>query len=294
MPQIGTALKKVEVVEKEVSQALVETRESLPLDKQEIFSRESYARQSKFIEAVKEEAEHYFSSDGQLSDKLETIPDKASLDETLNRIASLIPSEEKQWEFGLGVTVALEDYVLDLGRIANKLCSFESPSIGRIWHNLNLRTEPLSRRAEILRPRSESEYESALRWMAEQGKESDLEMLRQVKRHPPYPLERLLAIVEEQIDKRVNSISYVREKGEEAYQLNKHEWDQEYAGQFIALYRGQVIAADRDEPVLMDRIMQAQEDRGPFRAYIVEIGAEPLRIRMPHPGRRLFQPATDK
>lgn len=52
-------------------------------------------------------------------------------------------------------------------------------------------------------------------------------------------------------------------------------------GQFIAIYRGEVIDSDADKAKLIGRIMQNQKKTGPFRAYVVAVGAPTVTARAP-------------
>jgi hypothetical protein len=80
--------------------------------------------------------------------------------------------------------------------------------------------------------------------MVEHGVEEDLELLQRINNYPPYAskdIVQLLAKTARHISEKVYDPHYVLRKGEEAYQQNKQAWDQQYAGQYIAIHRGQGV-----------------------------------------------------
>jgi hypothetical protein len=80
------------------------------------------------------------------------------------------------------------------------------------------------------------------------------------------------------------------ERGEEAYQQNRAEWEQEYDGQFIAIHRDRVVAADENEHQLVRQVIELQRRRGRFTAYIVKVGAPVIAAHGPHGRPRMRVP----
>lgn len=136
--------------------------------------------------------------------------------------------------------------------------------------------ERILRRQDLQAPYSLDAFINAIRWMAERGDLEDLDLLRQVRADPPYNselIQKLLETAEERIHDRVYDPQTVVDREEAAYQEHRQEWDEKYAGEFIAIHRGQVIDHDTDEDRLIERLDERQRNEGRFRAYIVEIGA---------------------
>jgi hypothetical protein len=164
----------------------------------------------------------------------------------------------------------------------------DSAKIKEIWRGLYVKAEMMYRRFELRSPSSHDHFTAALWWIAERGGEEDLKLLREIRRNPPYTSDdiiRLLGIAEEKIAERVDDPEYVVRKGEEAYQQNRDSWDRLYQGEHIAICRGEVIDSDVVESALVERLIRAQGERGPFRAYVVEVGAPVLSVRQPSLGR---------
>jgi hypothetical protein len=157
-------------------------------------------------------------------------------------------------------------------------------SLEKEWHALCAEVDILNRRVILLHPANKQSFKATLRWMAEHGIEADLELLQRIKNDPPYSskdIEQFLAKTERRISEKVNAPNYVLRKGEEAYQRNKEAWERQYAGQYIAIHRGAVVDADQDKSQLIERLMAAQKEQGPFRAYIVKVDTPTLAFRGP-------------
>ena len=194
---------------------------------------------------------------------------------------------EKRQKFRIEVTASLSEFIQTLiGRIQ----IFSNGGWRKVeggWNELRMKVatqEREERRQELSAPASQEEVMANLMWMAERGEEEDLDLLRQLQRHPSYTsdeTQRLLNIAVQRISERVDDPDYIFEQGEAAYQQHKEAWDRLYVGQFIAIYRGAVVDADADESKLIDRIMQKQQEEGPFRAYIVQIDAPVLNVKGP-------------
>lgn len=162
---------------------------------------------------------------------------------------------------------------------------------GRVQERLR-ELERAKRRLQLQHPPNRAEFETALRWMAEQGDAEELDLLRQVRASPPYTsetIEHLFEEADERICERVYDPQVVVDREEAAYQEHRQEWDKLYKGEFIAIHRGEVIDHDRDKARLIQRLFQKQDEDGEFRAYIVEIGAPVYVARGPKPGRRVSQ-----
>lgn len=160
--------------------------------------------------------------------------------------------------------------------------------------------ERLERRDELHFPSSVGNFRAAVCWMIQQGSdEKDLDAVRRAlaeleNSYDPHlkreSIRRLLLLAEQCVIERVNDPTGVARRGEEAYRLNREEWEREFKGEFIAIYRGAVIASDADKTELLRKIVALQESWWPFRAYIVQVGAPALpMMRGPGPGMRLWK-----
>lgn len=141
------------------------------------------------------------------------------------------------------------------------------------WSN---KGERILGRQDLQAPHSLDAFINAIKWIAERGDMEELDLLRQVRADPPYnseAIQKLLETAEERIHDRVYDPQTVVDREEAAYQEHRREWDEAYAGEFIAIHRGQVIDHDTDEDRLIERLDERQRSEGRFRAYIVEIGA---------------------
>jgi len=110
---------------------------------------------------------------------------------------------------------------------------------------------------------------------------------QQKKLHPTVPSveSSSLRSTSATINKKVDPSETLRE-GEAAYQKHKKTWDREYAGKFIAIHDGKVVAADCEKGRLLEKLIKIQQQEGRFRAYIVQVGASVIEIKGPHPSQR--------
>jgi len=84
-------------------------------------------------------------------------------------------------------------------------------------------------------------------------------------------LDRAIQRIHERVSQKGDSPSAVLRKGEGAYQLHKDKWDQQYAGRYIAIYQGEVIASDAKKTKLTEKIFKKQREEGPLRACVIKI-----------------------
>ncbi len=143
-------------------------------------------------------------------------------------------------------------------------------------HESRTKFELLKRRLQLISPPSSAVFEAALKWVAEHGEDEEISLLQEIRKEPPYrsdSVNRLLEIAEKRINLRLNDPAYVTKKSEEAYQRHKAQWERDYAGQFIAIHRGEVIDSDRDESELVKRVIELQRKNHPFRVYLIEVGS---------------------
>lgn len=205
------------------------------------------------------------------------------------------PGKQKHFRefFKIQFTRALEECIKSL--FNDVLANSTSNELGvrhlkEIWEGLNLRIETMSRRLDLISPSTPEDFMAALWWVAEQGTEEDLKLLREVRSNLPYDdadIIKLLGIVEEKLAEKVDDPEYVVRKGEEAYQRNKEEWDSLYEGKYIAIHKGAVLYADADESSLIKTVIEEQKrQQKMFRVYIVEVGAPVLNLRPPGPRPR--------
>jgi hypothetical protein len=146
------------------------------------------------------------------------------------------------------------------------------------------RVEALERRLDLFIAASEEDFVKTLWWMSENGLEEELDLLRQIRKNPPYSSQRveyLLDIAEQRSFERINEPRYVMSKGLQAYRLNKTEWERVYHNQVIALNRGRVVAHAPTREELMKQVARVQKTEGSFRPYIVEVGSPDLEARGP-------------
>ena len=151
----------------------------------------------------------------------------------------------------------------------------EGALLNEVFSTLFEKAEAVERRAELFLPESRENFIANLWWMIEQGVEEDLYALRRLKKNLPYQdedIDEFMRIADERILKRVNDPDYVLKNGEDAYRSNQKMWDEEYADQFIAVYGRRVVAHAATEDELWPKLKQVQNERGPFRAYIIKVG----------------------
>lgn len=127
--------------------------------------------------------------------------------------------------------------------------------------------------------------------MHERGERSELELLRQFQVSPSYHsasgvLRMLFEDGIQRIQERIREedrpdtshnkseeatpLATLRD-AEEEYQRHKAEWDQQYAGQYVAVHRGKVIDSDKDKTKLMAKLIEKQLEIGPLHAGIIQV-----------------------
>jgi len=165
---------------------------------------------------------------------------------------------------------------MDLNRKSNKYVTSESRN--DLKHQILYQAEAVTRNFQLTHPASEEEFKATLWWIIECGTENDLALLRELKENPPYAsdeIHKLLDIAMQRIRERTSQKddppAAVLRKDEEAYQLHKEEWDRRYAGRYIAIYQGEVIASDAKKTKLTEKIFKKQREKGPFRACVIKI-----------------------
>ncbi len=237
------------------------------------------------LKELYDDIEEYLESERHISGPQKLQSMALEVTSTQNEIMVSLVEEAKKFivperriEFSLQAQLVSLNSSINLVETLSKLVSSQSSEawakVQRKSHELRSAYEKAKRRITLLVPASEQEFEATVWWMAERGMEEDLDLIRQVKQAPPYssdPLLQLLEEVEERIVRRVYDFDYVLARGEEAFERNEVEWTRRYAGQYIAIHRGEVIDADRDKGLLTQRLLDAQDVSGPFRAYIIEL-----------------------
>jgi Family of unknown function (DUF5678) len=149
--------------------------------------------------------------------------------------------------------------------------------VDKVVKRLGLDAERLERRNQLLLPASEDHFTAAIKWIIQLGVEDDLEVIRRAKSDLPYDTEdvrMLLKMAQEKLEEQANEPGYVARKGEEAYRLHRREWEEAYGGQYVAVRGGRVVAHAADKDELLKEIVKIEKAEGPFRAYVVLVGAE--------------------
>lgn len=148
----------------------------------------------------------------------------------------------------------------------------------------HLAQEARERLEELNNPSSAENLAANLRWLIARGTKDNLALLTKRKKDPRYPTTENLQLIDMAIQKLSGQASeedsprVAVQKGEEAYSQHKEEWDQKYAGRYIAVYQGEVIAAYTDKKKLLGAIMRKQQEKGPFYACILKVPkTEPLK-----------------
>ncbi len=157
-------------------------------------------------------------------------------------------------------------------------------------HQLDMHLKHERRRDELRRPSSPKNLTDAIKWMAEQGVEEDLRLLKELKDSLSFDseeIEKLYLIAVDRISERINDPYYVISRGEEAYERNREQWEVEYAGRFIAIQGGKVIDSDRIKAELVRRVINLQQGAEPSRSFIVEVGAPVIDARGPKTRRKM-------
>ncbi|MFQ5603008.1 MAG: hypothetical protein ACE5HS_07035 [bacterium] len=118
---------------------------------------------------------------------------------------SIVPKKRQQFE--LAVAMVLRECLIELSKEAYSCSNGGWPKIKKKWHERVTISENMERRLTLFSPKTEQNLRTTLWWMAEQGEEEDLELIKKLKINPPYSskeIQRLLKIAEQQIIERLN------------------------------------------------------------------------------------------
>jgi hypothetical protein len=188
---------------------------------------------------------------------------------------------EKRLRFEREVAADISRFVVRLSEAAEAHCNGSWQAIERDWQQLRAEAAALERTVrirELENPSSEEDFRANLFWMNERGTEDDLKLLQRLKTNSAYSSEELLQLLDmaiQRIRERTNqsddSSTIVQRQGEEAYQIHQDEWERRYAGQYIAIYQGAVVASDADKTKLTGKILKQQRETGTFRAYVMQV-----------------------
>lgn len=156
-----------------------------------------------------------------------------------------------------------------------------------LWEE-RLARERTVRLEEIENPPSAENLAANLRWLIARGTKDNLPLLAKLKEEPRYPTTEVLQLIDmaiQQLNGQTNEektpYRIAMEKGEEAYWAHQEEWDRQYAGRYIAVYQGEVIASDDNKKKLLEAIFKKQHEEGPFYACILRIGTPMLEVKGP-------------
>lgn len=118
---------------------------------------------------------------------------------------------EKRAEFAHQVELMLLNSSVRLIEMCSKVASARGANgadeVNRKWHHLRAKSETLQRRSQLFSSSTLPDFEATLMWMAEQGMEDDLSLIRQVRSSLPVRaenLDRLFDIAEQRISERVS------------------------------------------------------------------------------------------
>jgi hypothetical protein len=202
---------------------------------------------------------------------------------------------EKRREFEKQVTQLELDLIAKLSRQTSNYCNGGWEEIQEDWVNLHNQYETLQERQQLQTPADWDEFDAAIRWMVGRGMEEELELVEQVMKNPPKVRKEGLSASEsekeiydlihsaaQRIRMRLNDPARILVEGEEAYRKNESMWSKEYPDEFIAIYRGVVVAHDRDQTQLAKKLTDLQREKGRFRAYVVKVGSSLVGAHGPH------------
>jgi len=194
---------------------------------------------------------------------------------------------EKQELFEYAVAAHTSRFVEGVIESAKASCNGSWPVLEPGWQDVRARAEAFEkgvreerekRVQELGNPDSEEDFRANLFWIVERGQEDDLKLLQRLKQDPPYTSDEIVQLLDlamqrirERTRQRDDSPTAVQRQGEGAYGLHKEEWDRRYAGRYIAIYQGEVIASDTKKIKLMEKIVRKQREEGPFRACVMKI-----------------------
>ncbi|MFN8472516.1 MAG: hypothetical protein U0822_10025 [Anaerolineae bacterium] len=206
--------------------------------------------------------------------KIEALLRQAAAGETSQNTLEFV--REKAPELRKAVVVAdLADMVLADDQEADA-------ETRTLWHNLSEKAERLSRQLDLLAPPTLGDFRAALWFLAERGEWEDTDLIREVKKHPPYCTREIVSIietVERELSARVSDPYYVLQKGSEAYQRNEAAWKEQFPAHWIAIYGGRVVKSHMDRTELVKDILALQQAHGPLRVYIVKVGEPSVLLR---------------
>lgn len=205
---------------------------------------------------------------------------KQSLD-TLRRQQRASQRNTTERERAYTTLNVITGYISSLHKWVRSSSSVDSTGVAEL-RRIRAEWERIVRRLALQQPVDQEDFEETLRWMLGRGDVEELDLLRAVRANPPFVSEtisRLFERADENICRRVYDAVRVAEEGEQAYQRSRQEWDRRYSGQYIAIHRGQVEDTDSDKRRLLQRLADRQRATGPFRAYIVQIGAPVIVVR---------------
>ena len=227
---------------------------------------------------------------------IETIANYRDLINLLSSYAEYIVPE-KRIEFEKTLAEDTKKLIENIGSKASADSNGGWRKIKKEWLKLKKKTERTLRKAELFRSSDQEELEHTLWYLSEQGTEADLINIRQVylpklnnKQKDFYKKQKIKTLfktTEEKIEERVNDPKYVMRCGEETYQVNKTDWDEKYAGKYIAIHSGKIVGYDNDYSKLVRKVMRLQVQKGPLRAYIRRVG-------FPLPSYRRLSPRLKK
>lgn len=190
--------------------------------------------------------------------------------------------QEKQQQFEREVAEDISLLVVRLSKATKVYCDGHWQTIEQDWEQLRAMATAWERKArvrELANPASPEVFQANLYWMDARGTHDDLKLLRRLRKNLPHNISDeflpLLDLVMQHIHERVrpgdHSSVTALQQGEEAYQRHKDVWDRQYAGQYIAIYQGEVIDADADKTKLTEKLFKKQRETGPFRAYVMQV-----------------------
>lgn len=216
--------------------------------------------------------------------------------ETLNHFSDLLDrasrcvTDDNRSPFELHMSLALKEFIEQAAKCTRVFSNLGWSELKRDFDELRWSTEEYRRCIDLANPDSEDTLIAGLLWAAEQGSAEHLAKLRRLKEsdaHLSAELHALIDVAATRIEQRVNDFAYVLRRGEEAYQANREAWDKTYAGNYIAIHDGKIVAHDQDRLGLVEQLGKIQGEGCRFRAYIVKVGEPVNKVRGPHARRRM-------
>lgn len=201
------------------------------------------------------------------------VPQLSILKNTVQKVSALLaekqgPSQVADFEQAREIWRSIE---AEVKRIGVQMVQWEK----------RVEQEKKTRRKELSNPSSPESLAANLRWSIEKGSKEALDLILQLqrKKNPRYYNPTVKHLIDMAIQKlsgqgaeEDDSPLIARRESEKAYRAHKQEWEQKYAGQYIAVYRGAVIDSDTDETELALKIIEKQrQEKRPFRACILRM-----------------------